>query len=252
MFKVLDDLKYRLNHTRPLPKPLLDNQIYGFNGDLAQEILDYWRTEYNWKERELKLNKYPHFITSIQGLKIHFIHIKPSNVSTNIKIIPLLITHGWPSSFVEFLEVIQILSTTRKNRDFVFEVVLATIPGFGFSDPAQKPGFGSLEAALVFKNLMNRLGHGKFYVHSGDMGMLIMKAMATSLKDSVLGFHSNMCISLHPFSLIKYALGSIYPQWIKRDTHRELIYPIWNLLNITLMEFGYLHLQTTKPDTYGK
>ncbi|XP_045474673.1 juvenile hormone epoxide hydrolase 1-like [Harmonia axyridis] len=249
--EILNDLKSRLDNTRPFTKPLQDNHVNGFNSDLAQEILDYWRTKYDWKKREDNLNKYPHFITSIQGLKIHFIHLKPQNISDRLKILPLLLCHGWPSSFIEFLNVITMLTKPQENRNFVFEVVVPSLPGFGFSQAPQKPGLGATETALILKNLMNRLGHRRFYVHGGDLGMMVLKVMSMSLEDSVLGFHNHMCVSLHPYSLFKLVMGSFNPDWIRRKTHRELFYPISRLIQSILMESGYLHTQSTKPDTYG-
>ncbi|KAK9877265.1 hypothetical protein WA026_017656 [Henosepilachna vigintioctopunctata] len=178
--EVLNDLKYRLEHTRTPRKPLENSNC-------------------------------------IQGLKIHFIHVKPQNISKNIKVIPLLIVHGWPGSLREFYEIIPILTTPRHDRNFVFEVIAPHIPGFVFSDAPSKPGLGALEISLIFKNLMSRLGFEKYYIQGGDIGAAILQAMSTNFEDNVLGYHSNLC----------------------------------ELLKLIITESGYLHIHSSKPDSLG-
>ncbi|KAL3268717.1 hypothetical protein HHI36_007819 [Cryptolaemus montrouzieri] len=246
---VLDDLQYRLEHTRPFTKPLVNDQSYGFNGNLANEILDHWKTKYNWRKREKFLNKYPQFITSVQGLKIHFLHVKNQNLPQHIRVLPLLILHGWPGSVREFYEIIPLLTNPRKDRDFVFEVIVPHLPGYAFSDAASIPGLGVAQIGVILKNLMNRLGFQKFYLQGGDLGALVNHAIAANFEDSVLGLHLNMCVSIHPYSLMKLILGAFYPSWIKNEQHRNFLYPLSNFLSFIIEESGYLHLQATKPDS---
>lgn len=113
----------------------------------------------------------------ILGLDIHFIRVKPSD-SKGKKIIPLLLVHGWPGSVAEFHKIMPMLTTSRANYDFVFEVIAPSLPGFGFSSAAVRPGLGSSEMAVILKNLMVRLGFEKFYTQGGDWGAILTAQMA--------------------------------------------------------------------------
>lgn len=128
--KVLIDLNNRLEQTRLAP-PLegVDFQ-YGFNTDTLKKIINFWRNDYKWKERETYLNKYPQFKTQIQGLDIHYIHVKPKLTQDVKKSVPLLMLHGWPGSVREFYEIIPLLTEKPLNgADFVFEVIVPSLPG---------------------------------------------------------------------------------------------------------------------------
>lgn len=130
---MIDDLKQRLKNRRPLTKPLEGIQSeYGMNTDYLEKILNYWTEKYDFKERAAKLNAFPHYKTRIQGLDIHFIRVKP--VVKGVKVLPLLMLHGWPSSSKEFSKVIPILTSKKEGYDFVFEVIAVDLPGFGFSE----------------------------------------------------------------------------------------------------------------------
>ncbi len=118
---------------------------YGINSDFLKQIVDYWSSTYDWKNRESLLNEFPQFKTNINGLDIHFIHSKADKPIKGKKVLPLLILHGWPSSFIELTKIIPLLTAESKDRDFVFEVVAPSLPGYGFSDPARKPGMGVVE-----------------------------------------------------------------------------------------------------------
>ncbi|KAI4471847.1 epoxide hydrolase 1-related [Holotrichia oblita] len=211
--KVLDDLEQRLKKARQFTPPLETiQQQYGINTELLSEITEFWTTRYDWRQRERWLNEYPQFKTNIQGLDIHFVHVKPE-AAAGRKVLPLLMLHGWPGSFREFYGVIPLLTRPKEGRDFVFELVIASLPGYGFSQGAAKPGLGALQSAVIFKNLMERLGFKKYFLHGGDWGAAIVTAMS-----------------------------SMYP---------DTIYPISATLERMLLEFGYMHLQATKPDTIG-
>lgn len=153
---------------------------YGFNSEFLKKVREYWMNTYNWREQEAYLNSFPHFKTNIAGLDIHFIHSKPKEeAKKNVKVLPLLLLHGWPGSFVEFTKIIPLLTKQTKGYDFVFEVVVPSLPGYGFSDAARKPGLGPAEMGLIFDRLMKRLGHDRYYVQGGDWGSLIGSNMAT-------------------------------------------------------------------------
>nr|XP_046470969.1 juvenile hormone epoxide hydrolase 1-like [Neodiprion pinetum] len=251
--EIIDDLNARLSRTRSLRKPLDSaGWTYGVNSEHLQTVLEYWRTKYNWTERQTLLNKYPQFKTNIQGLDIHFYHVKPTvPKGSSVKVLPLLLVHGWPGSVVEFQKIIPLLTTPRSNNDFVFEVIAPSLPGYGFSDAAIRPGLGNAQMSVVLKNLMSRLGFEKFYTQGGDWGSLITANMGVLFPDSVFGIHLNACFSFAPSATIWTIFGSFVPSLTISDEHWSKMYPLSHHWSRMLEESGYLHLQATKPDTIG-
>ncbi|EFA00170.1 Juvenile hormone epoxide hydrolase 1-like Protein [Tribolium castaneum] len=246
----LRDLQYRLDHARPFTPPLEGvQQQYGMNTNLLKEIVTFWRTKYNWREREKLFNKYPQFLTNIQGLDIHYIHVKPK--ATTLKVLPLLLLHGWPGSVREFYETIPILTTPQKGKTFVFEVIVASLPGYGFSQAAVRPGLGAAQMAGVFKNLMKRLGFEKYYIQGGDFGHIVLHHLAVLYPEVVAGFHSNMCVVFTPLAVLKLLVGSFFPSLVTRPEHVDRIYSVPDFASQRALETGYLHIQATKPDTLG-
>ncbi|KAI4471873.1 epoxide hydrolase 1-related [Holotrichia oblita] len=251
--EVIDDLNQRLKNARPFTPPLEGvQQQYGMNTKLLSEIVEFWKTKYDWKERQTFLNQFPQFKTNIQGLDIHFLHVKPTNAK-NLKVLPILLLHGWPGSIREFYELIPLLIKPQSGKDFVFEVIAPSLPGYGFSDGASKPGLSIIKMSLIFKNLMHRLGFKKFYIHGGDVGGGILANMITLYPEDVLGGHSNGCIVMYdnPIVNFKLFLGSIFPPLVVPKEHESKMYPISNVLEFNIRETGYMHIQATKPDTVG-
>ncbi|KAL0117446.1 hypothetical protein PUN28_010347 [Cardiocondyla obscurior] len=239
--EVVKDLKYRLNHTRPLTPPLKNVAwTYGTNTDALSKFLDYWANNYNFEEREKHINQYPQFKTNIQGLDIHFIRVKPSNKDGK-SVLPLLIVHGWPGSIMEFHKIIPLLTSPRPEHDFVFDVVAPSLPGFGFSTAATIPDLSAAHMSVVLKNLMLRLGYDKYYVQGGDWGATVIQTMSCLYPQHVLGMHSNLCLALNKWTLLKKAFSSFLP-WTKTKKG-----PSFSLFG----ETGYYHIQATKPDTVG-
>lgn len=174
------------------------------DGSFLKTILNYWQNDYKFKEREMYMNRYPQFVTNIQGrsgaesplhvsernhflflfvffagLDIHYIHARPEKSSVAGKrVLPLLVQHGWPGSIVEFHKILPMLISPRADRDFVFEVIAPSLPGFGFSSSATKPGLGCPQTAVILKNLMLRLGFEKFYTQGGDLGAMTTATLA--------------------------------------------------------------------------
>ncbi|GBM32185.1 Epoxide hydrolase 1 [Araneus ventricosus] len=176
---VLADLRERLEKARYESSLEGADFSYGFNSDYLQSVVEYWKTEYNWRKQEDQLNKYPHFKTCIEGVDVHFVHVKPTlPEGSQLKVLPILISHGWPGCFYEFYKMIPFLTTPRPDQDFVFEVVCPSIPGYGFSESPHQKGFNAIAAARVFRNLMDRLGHTHFYVQGGDWGSFISTILA--------------------------------------------------------------------------
>ncbi|KAJ8938574.1 hypothetical protein NQ314_011433 [Rhamnusium bicolor] len=137
------------------------------------------------------------------------------------------------------------------NDTFIFELIIPSLPGFGYSDGSNKPKCQTPHVAHILKNLMKRLGHEKFYVHGSDWGGIVANNMATLFPKNVLGFHSNFCISLRYISIVKLILGSLYPRIIVSYEFESKLYPLRSLLRFYFAESGYLHIQGTKPDTIG-
>ncbi|XP_012218175.1 juvenile hormone epoxide hydrolase 1 [Linepithema humile] len=252
---VIDDLNERLAKRRELVEPLEDAAwTYGISSTYLKDILEYWQTKYNWSQRQALLNKYPQYVTNVQGLDIHFYHVKPHipPERKNIKVLPLLISHGWPGSVVEFQKILPILTTPRPDKDFVFEVIAPSLPGYGFSQAAVRPGMGPAQISVVFKNLMLRLGFKKFYVQGGDWGSAISAHLAALFPDNVFGGHLNMCMGIMSKSnLFWRLLGAFIPSLVVESEHYSKMYPLGSHLSYILEESGYMHLQATKPDTIG-
>ncbi|GLY64934.1 epoxide hydrolase family protein [Amycolatopsis taiwanensis] len=176
----LDDLTDRLSRTR-WPNEVADaGWDYGFPLARLQELAEYWRTGYDWREHEAKLNELPHFTTEIEGQNIHFVHVRSAKPDA----LALILTHGWPGSFLEFLDVIEPLS-----RDF--HLVIPSIPGFGFSGPTHERGWDAVRVARAWAELMHRLGYERYGAQGGDFGAGISIALGAVAPEHVVGVHVN-------------------------------------------------------------
>ncbi|XP_028170521.1 juvenile hormone epoxide hydrolase-like isoform X2 [Ostrinia furnacalis] len=248
---LVKDLQDRLKSRRPFPPPLQNVGFeYGFNTNTLETWLQYWAKDYNFAEREAFFNQYPHFKTNIQGLDIHFLRVTPQ-VPEGVQLVPLLLLHGWPGSVREFYEAIPLLTAVSKDRDFALELIIPSLPGYGYSSPAVRPGMGPSEIALIMKNLMHRLGFKKFYVQGGDWGSLIGSHMSTFFPEEVLGFHSNCIFLMSQKTSLITILGSIYPTLIMDEKYVDRHYPLSEYYSNLIEEMGYMHIQATKPDTVG-
>ncbi|GIP32811.1 epoxide hydrolase family protein [Paenibacillus sp. J2TS4] len=190
----LDDLKERLARVRwpeQLPDPEWER---GAPLSYVKELADYWLHHYDWRVHEQQLNKLPHFLTNIEGQNIHFIHVKsPEEDAT-----PLMLLHGWPGSFIEFLDTIDCLTNPRahgKEADDAFHLVIPSIPGFGFSAPLTAPGWTPGRMAEVMVQLMDRLGYERYGVQGGDSGAFIAPEMGHLAPERIIGIHLNAFIT---------------------------------------------------------
>jgi pimeloyl-ACP methyl ester carboxylesterase len=176
----LDDLTDRLTRTR-WPNEVADaGWDYGFPLARLKELAEYWRTGYDWREHEAELNKLPHFTTEIDGQNIHFVHVRSAKPDA----LALILTHGWPGSFLEFLDVIEPLS-----RDF--HLVIPSIPGFGFSGPTHERGWDTVRIARAWAELMRRLGYERYGAQGGDFGAGISIGLGAVAPERVVGVHVN-------------------------------------------------------------
>ncbi|KAK2586580.1 hypothetical protein KPH14_011459 [Odynerus spinipes] len=249
--EMIEDLKFRLRNARKSQPPLANvGQSYGTGITDLPKLIDYWLNKYDFAKQERLINRYPQYITNIQGLNIHYVHVKPRNPGKK-QILPLLLIHGWPGSFLEFNKVIPLLTTPREDPDFIFEVIVPSLPGYAYSDASTIPGLNHIHTAILFKNLMLRLGFNQFYVQGGDWGSFINNYMSAMFPQHVLGMHSNMCLSTQPYTMLKSLFFSFFPSLIVSDENYHLMYPLFYHIMKKIEHGGYLHIQSTKPDTIG-
>ncbi|MET7771940.1 epoxide hydrolase family protein [Nocardia sp. NPDC005366] len=190
----LDDLHDRLARTR-WPDELPDaGWSYGVNKDYLVSLVDYWRTGYDWREHEARLNKIPQFTTEIDGQNIHFLHVRSPEPDAT----PLIITHGWPSTVHDFLDIIGPLTDPRAHGGDpadAFDVVAPSLPGFAFSGPTRTGGWGIRRIASAWDDLMGRLGYHHYGAQGGDFGSIISPELGRIAPDRVLGIHVNALAS---------------------------------------------------------
>ncbi len=186
----LKDLKDRLAHTR-FPDQL-DNAGWDYGVELGyvKKVVDYWRDKYDWRAEEKKLNELPQFTTEIDGLSIHFVHVRSKEKNA----LPLVLVHGWPGSFCEFQKVVGPLTDPVKHggkAEQAFHVVIPSLPGFGFSSKPKERGWNSRRMAEVIAKLMARLGYDRYGAQGGDWGAGIVRWLAANDGDHCIGSHSN-------------------------------------------------------------
>ncbi|WP_211246407.1 epoxide hydrolase family protein [Amycolatopsis taiwanensis] len=186
----LDDLADRLARTR-WPDELPDaGWSYGVNKDYLAELADYWRTGYDWREHEARLNRVPQFTTTIDGQRIHFLHVRSPEPGAT----PLVITHGWPSTVYDFLDILGPLTDPRAHGGDpmdAFHVVAPSLPGFAFSGPTGEPGWGVNRIARAWAELMRRLGYQRYGAQGGDFGSIVSPELGRIAPENVLGVHVN-------------------------------------------------------------
>lgn len=191
---VLDDLNYRLLHTRWPDEIANDEWAYGTNRAYLQQLIDYWATGFDWREQERWLNGFAHYKSTINGLGIHYIHQRSQNPDA----IPLLILHGWPGSFVQMLNLLPLLTAPAAHGmagATAFHVVVASLPGFGLSDAATRPGLAMEGIADIMATLMHDvLGYGRYGVRGSDLGGTTIDQLARKYPGHLLGAHLTQII----------------------------------------------------------
>jgi epoxide hydrolase len=184
----LDDLRDRLTRVRWTDDAPGDG--YGVPTDDLRALVTYWRDGYDWRKWEASLNEYPHFTTTIDGQNIHFLHVR----SPREDALPLILTHGWPGSIVEFLDVIEPL-TNPAPGGVAFHLVIPSLPGFGFSGPTTEPGWGTTRTATAWAELMRRLGYDRYGTAGNDAGSMISPVLGRIDAEHVLGVHVTQVFS---------------------------------------------------------
>ena len=187
----LEELRRRIAATRWPDPELVADHSQGVQLDMIQGLARYWATDYDWRTFEAKLSALPHFITEIDGLDIHFIHVRSQHENA----LPVIITHGWPGSIIEMLKIIDPLTNPTAHGASAadaFDVVIPSIPGYGFSGKPRDTGWGPDRVARSWAELMKRLGYTLYVAQGGDWGAIITDVMAAQQPPGLIGMHTNM------------------------------------------------------------
>jgi pimeloyl-ACP methyl ester carboxylesterase len=187
----LTELRRRISATQWPDRETVTDQSQGPQLATMQKLARYWETEYDWRKVEARLNAVPNFITEIDGLDIHFIHVRSKHKNA----LPLIVTHGWPGSIIEQLKIVDPLTNPTAHGASAadaFDLVIPSMPGYGFSGKPTTSGWGPAQIARAWVVLMKRLGYTKFVAQGGDWGAIIVDVMGTQDHPELLGIHSNM------------------------------------------------------------
>jgi epoxide hydrolase len=214
---VLTDLRRRVADTKWPDQISGTSWEYGADIGKMRELADYWQKGFDWRAQEARFNRFDQFTTEIDGQTIYFIHVRSPRAGA----IPLLLLHGWPGSVVEFSKVIEPLTNPKDKNAPAFDVVVPSLPGFGFSGPTMSRGWGSVRMAKAFIVLMERLGYPKYGIQGGDWGSEIAQQMARVAPSHVMGLHLNAVFVSPPSSEAKKELTAEelrrYSKWWDED-----------------------------------
>jgi epoxide hydrolase len=233
----LDDLRRRLRRTRWPEAETVDDWSQGIPLAYTRELCEYWLEQYDWRASEASLNRFAQFRTEIDGLDVHFIHVR----SPHQDALPLVITHGWPGSIVEFHKVIEPLTDPVAHGGAAadaFHVVCPSLPGYGFSGKPSKPGWGTAHTADAWDQLMARLGYPRYGAQGGDWGAQVTTGIGMRHPEHVAGIHLNMPIAIPD------------PDTMDDLTEREQA-ALASMKHYDDRDSGYFKQQSTRPQTVG-
>jgi pimeloyl-ACP methyl ester carboxylesterase len=234
----LDDLRRRIAATRWPSKELVEDRSQGVQLATLQELARYWASDYDWRECEAKLNALPQFTTEIDGVDVHFIHVK----SPHKNALPLIMTHGWPGSVVELLETVGPLTDPTAHggsAEDAFDLVLPSLPGYGFSGEPTEIGWDLGRTARAWAELMRRLGYTRYIAQGGDVGAGVTDAMGRQAPDGLVGIHTNLLVP---------ALNDVASLPAQTEQERAALAAI-RMFQST--GNGYFVEQSTRPQTIG-
>src|SRR5512132_4173646 len=208
--EALDDLRRRIAATRWPSRELVADRSQGVQSATIQALARYWTTEYDWRTCEARLNALPQFTTTIDGVEIHFLHVK----SRHENALPLIMTHGWPGSVIELLDTIGPLTNPTAHGgtpEDAFHLVLPSLPGYGFSGEPPELGWEPARTARAWAELMGRLGYNRYVAQGGDVGALVTDLMGRQAVEGLVGYHLNLLTAV-------LAIGDQLPQGIRTGT----------------------------------
>jgi pimeloyl-ACP methyl ester carboxylesterase len=235
----LEDLYARIDSTRWPRRELVDDRSQGVQLATTRELARYWITDYDWRACEAELNALPQFITEIDGVDIHFIHVKSPHAGA----LPLIMTHGWPGSIIELLGSIGPLTDPPSyggRAEDAFDLVLPSLPGYGFSGEPVELGWGPDRVARAWAELMSRLGYRRYVAQGGDVGASVTDVMARQAPDGLVGIHTNLLVTV---------LGNAKPMPAEPTAKERAALDA--LASFRNSGFGYFLEQATRPQTIG-
>jgi pimeloyl-ACP methyl ester carboxylesterase len=235
--EAIADLRRRITATRRPSRELVDDRSQGVQLATIQELSRYWATEYDWRRCEAELNALPQFMTGIDGVDVHFIHVK----SPHADALPLIMTHGWPGSVIELLGAVGPLTDPTAHggsAEDAFHLVLPSLPGYGFSGEPAEIGWNVGRIAQAWAELMRRLGYTRYAAQGGDVGASVTDQMGRQAPDGLAGIHMNLLVT---------ALGG---GPMPADTERERA-ALEQTKTFRASGFGYFLEQATRPQTIG-
>ena len=242
----LIELRRRINATRWPDRETVTDSSQGVQLATMQKLARYWATDYDWRKVEAKLNALPQFITTIDGLDIHFIHVRSKHENA----LPLIVTHGWPGSIIEQLKIIDPLTNPTAHGASAldaFHLVIPSMPGYGFSGKPTSTGWGPARMARAWVELMKRLGYARYVAQGGDWGAFVVDQMGLQAPSGLLGIHTNMPATV-PADIDKALLaGRPAPSGLSVEEQRA-----YEQLIRTFKQVDYARLMGSRPQTlYG-
>ena len=243
----LADLRKRIKATKWPERETVPDYSQGVKLATMQALADYWATKHDWRKVEARLNSFPHFISEIDGLDIHFIHVRSKHENA----LPLIITHGWPGSVIEQLKIIEPLTDPTAHGGSAadaFHVVVPSLPGYGFSGKPTAPGWDPSRIARAWTALMKRLGYTRFVAQGGDWGNAVSEQMALQAPPELLGISTNMAATVPADVAKALAAGGPPPAGLSADERHA-----WDQLDFFYKKgLGYANEMALRPQTlYG-